>query len=446
MVSLLQQPQAFALPADGWYHISAVGEFPHNPTGLVQVIDRDSLAAIVQQFAEVAGKPNFPGVLIDFDHSSLDLDKPTEAAGWIVGLQERPNGLWAKVRWSDRGEEAVRGGRYRFVSPVWRQEECLKLGENRIRPTRLYNCALTNDPNIRGMVPLANSARPLSDEQRKAIFAKSGRGGGFRSKRDSDARIAELRRQRDEIESLRTPPPEAKDFDLVNLRQMKTTMLRAGQELNDITAALARAAETNRAKKQDIQALKRQIREQYKDPAARKRALERQMAGFEKDHARATQDWEEYNRQIDAQVRRIDAKIREEEIVGEENNRAAESREARASREEEERARKAEIAAEKEQRRLLERAAQEQARQERAEARKAVAQDPARLYRSELVKRRTYWEALKRGDTDQARRMYPQADHDRNLKDLDTLRPKSGSKMQEAVFDGAFAKLKYEAP
>jgi DNA repair exonuclease SbcCD ATPase subunit len=295
------------------------------------------------------------------------------------------------------------------------------------------------------MVPLANSARPLSDEQRKAIFAKS-RGGGYRSKRDSDQRIAELRRQRDEIESLRTPPPEAKDFEQVNLRKLKETMLRAGQELNDITATLARAAETNRAKRQDINALKRQIREQYKDPAARKRALERQMAGFEKDHARAMKDWEAYNDQINAQVRRIDAKIREEEIVDDENDRAAETREARAQREEEERARKAEIAAEKEQRRLLERAAQEQARQERAEARKAVEQDPARLYRSELVKRRTYWEALKRGDTDQARRMYPQADHDRNLKDLETIRPKSGSKMQEAVFDGAFAKLKYEAP
>jgi phage I-like protein len=129
MATLLQEPPTlFAMPDDGWYQISAVGEFPHNPTGLVQVIDRDSLAAIVQQFAEVAAKPNFPGVLIDFDHASLDLDKPTEAAGWIVGLQERPNGLWAKCGGATGAQEAVRGGRYRFVSPVWRQERMPEAG------------------------------------------------------------------------------------------------------------------------------------------------------------------------------------------------------------------------------------------------------------------------------------------------------------------------------
>ena len=136
--------QPFTLPDDGWFQISAIGDFPHATTGLVQVIDADAVSAIVQKFAEESTKPNFPGVLVDWDHASLDLDKPTEAAGWIMNLQQRPDGLWGQVRWSDRGAEAISGGRYRFMSPVWRQEDCLALGEKKVRPLRLFNCALTS--------------------------------------------------------------------------------------------------------------------------------------------------------------------------------------------------------------------------------------------------------------------------------------------------------------
>ena len=161
--------QPFTLPDDGWFQISAIGDFPHATTGLVQVIDADAIAAIVQKFTEESAKPNFPGVLVDWDHASLDLDKPTEAAGWIMNLQQRPDGLWGQVRWSDRGAEAISGGRYRFMSPVWRQEDCLALGEKKVRPLRLFNCALTNDPNIKGMVPFSKSCKAKSSET--VVFA-----------------------------------------------------------------------------------------------------------------------------------------------------------------------------------------------------------------------------------------------------------------------------------
>jgi phage I-like protein len=152
----------FELPADGWYQISAKGEFPHKPTGLLQVIDDDACRRMLDRFHGESATPNFPGLLVDFDHFSLDQDKPTEAAGWIVGLEPRSTGLWAQIRWTDRGAESVRGGRYRFISPVWRQDDCEKMENNRVRPTRLLNCALTNDPNITGMVrsPTACGPRP----------------------------------------------------------------------------------------------------------------------------------------------------------------------------------------------------------------------------------------------------------------------------------------------
>ncbi len=159
---------AFQMPADGWYQISSLGEFPHAPTGLVQVVDEAGCKAMVDFFRQAAMQPNFAGVLIDFDHFSLDQSKPSEAAGWITSLEQRPTGLWAQIRWSDSGQQAVSGGRYRFISPVWKQDECEMLGNNRVRPLKLVNAAVTNDPNIRGMVPLSNRAMKAPHPPRAA--------------------------------------------------------------------------------------------------------------------------------------------------------------------------------------------------------------------------------------------------------------------------------------
>ncbi len=176
-------PFPFTLPADGWYQICALGEFAHNPTGLIQIMDEPACRAIMQRFQQEAAAPNFPGVLVDFDHFSLEQDKSSAAAGWITALDFRPgSGLWAQIRWSDAGLSAVQGGRYRFISPVWRQDECEPLGNARIRPRHLCNAALTNDPNISGMVPLSNSRRRIAARFRGFAFPLSRRSPPIRNR------------------------------------------------------------------------------------------------------------------------------------------------------------------------------------------------------------------------------------------------------------------------
>jgi phage I-like protein len=149
----------FRLPDDGWYHIAPFGEFPHTGAGVIQVIDQEACIAMAARFAADAQTTNFPGLLVDFDHFSLDGEKRSEAAGWIIGLENRENGLWAQIRWSDLGEEAVKGGRYRFLSPVWARSDCVDLSDGRVRPVRILNAAVTNDPNLKGLVPLSNSGQ-----------------------------------------------------------------------------------------------------------------------------------------------------------------------------------------------------------------------------------------------------------------------------------------------
>jgi hypothetical protein len=185
MNALLLNRDGFQMPADGWYQVAPLGEFAHAQAGLVQVVDPEACTAMVNRFADEATGVNFAGLLVDFDHFSLDGEKRSEAAGWITGLEYRGReaegcrlkadsgdnsqvangGLFAKIRWSDVGEVAVKGGRYRFLSPVWARSDCVDLGNGRVRPVRLLNAAVTNDPNLKGMQPLSNRHQASGDSR-----------------------------------------------------------------------------------------------------------------------------------------------------------------------------------------------------------------------------------------------------------------------------------------
>jgi len=83
----------FKMPDDGWYQFAPLGEFPHTAAGVVQVIDAEACAAMVARFKADAAVENFAGLLVDFDHFSLDERTRSEAAGWIVDLADRDTGL-----------------------------------------------------------------------------------------------------------------------------------------------------------------------------------------------------------------------------------------------------------------------------------------------------------------------------------------------------------------
>ena len=147
----------FILAGDGWVQVTPCGEFPHAGAGIMQVIDREACDRIAANFNGRKADANFPGVLVDFDHFSLNTAQSSEAAGWITGLESRDTGLWARVRWSDAGLAAVQGGRFRLMSPVFPPPSaCEDLGGGKIRPRALVSVALTNEPNIKGGRPIAN--------------------------------------------------------------------------------------------------------------------------------------------------------------------------------------------------------------------------------------------------------------------------------------------------
>ena len=143
----------FVLPEDGWVHIATYGNHPH-PQDLVQVLDDRAFDSMVANFAKKKKDKTFPGLLVDYDHISNNPGGSSEAAGWIDNLKKKADGLYAHISWTDVGEKAVNGGRFRMVSPVWLRSRCEELGNKKVRPTELDSLACTNDPNIKGMRPI----------------------------------------------------------------------------------------------------------------------------------------------------------------------------------------------------------------------------------------------------------------------------------------------------
>ena len=160
------------IPAGDWQHIACIGEWPHEASGKVQIIDAAALASIVKNFKKIkAEKKNFAGLLVDQDHFSLEADQPSEAYGWLVDMEARADGLWGRIRWTDIGEQALVGGRYRYLSPVWLTSDCEPIEGDKVRPLKLQSVAVTNAPNFKDLTPLSN--RAIAAKPKKNSAAKN---------------------------------------------------------------------------------------------------------------------------------------------------------------------------------------------------------------------------------------------------------------------------------
>lgn len=174
----------FQHPTDGWYMIEPKGEHLNRASQIVQVIDDSAAAAIVNGFNADAARPDFAGMLIDHEHFKHDKDKETRAYGWLTGLQNREDGIYGQVRWTQTGRAAVDGGDYRFFSTEYDPADLKVLNAakvKRVRPVRLDGLTLTNDPNNEGGRPITNRRQPEDEEFRRAEAADKTKGNKMKS-------------------------------------------------------------------------------------------------------------------------------------------------------------------------------------------------------------------------------------------------------------------------
>jgi phage I-like protein len=169
--------RAFQHPGDGWYQIEAAGEHPNRRAGVIQVLDAAACQSIVNRFNAEAAQPGFAGMLIDHEHFKHDQDKETVAYGWLGQLQNRADGIYGQIRWTDTGKKAVDGGDYRFFSTEYDQADLEDVAAPRqsaandgsgpraatnpvrhVRPLKLDGLTLTNVNNNKGQKPITNRA------------------------------------------------------------------------------------------------------------------------------------------------------------------------------------------------------------------------------------------------------------------------------------------------
>jgi len=121
------------------------------------IVDEESIDAIIREFEKQKND-----IVIDYEHQTLaDPPVAAPAAGWIKKLINKgKDGLWAVVEWTDKARQMIAAKEYKYISPVFLK----RVSDNKV--LKLINAALTNLPNIDGMVPLVNKAINIEKEER----------------------------------------------------------------------------------------------------------------------------------------------------------------------------------------------------------------------------------------------------------------------------------------
>jgi phage I-like protein len=114
--------------------------------GLTYLVDEAGMASIL-----AANTARGVELVIDYEHQTHEgVEAP--AAGWIKELAARPDGLWGRVQWNERGRAYVANREYRYLSPVIMVEQ----GSRRV--VELLDVALTNSPRINNFPPITNKS------------------------------------------------------------------------------------------------------------------------------------------------------------------------------------------------------------------------------------------------------------------------------------------------
>lgn len=237
-----------------WLQVTPAGAFAPSDGRAMDVpawrIDAASASALIERFKVRKTPP-----VLDYEHQTLHKEangQPAPAAGWFRELEWRDgHGLYARVELTARARELVQAGEYAFFSPVFSYAPDGTV-------LALHMGALTNNPAIDGMEPLARRAAatfglhsrdeeaPVTEEELKALRKALGLA--------DDAPVAEVLAA---IEALNTKTPEEKAKDeeakaaVAALSALRATLglpaTASGETIAAATAALKAGAKPDPA-------------------------------------------------------------------------------------------------------------------------------------------------------------------------------------------------------
>lgn len=151
-----------------WVHLVPAGSFSGRDGRGPYRLDAD---AVIARFH--GGGVDLP---VDYEHQMLSAAEkagPVPAAGWITDLEERPDGLWGRVRWTERAAELLAAREYRYVSPVFRHLSdgtiVELLGAGLVHAPNLHLAAAASREDIAAHAPETGEAAPAEPDLRAAL-------------------------------------------------------------------------------------------------------------------------------------------------------------------------------------------------------------------------------------------------------------------------------------
>jgi hypothetical protein len=130
-----------------WVHALPMGEYKHPIHGKLSFT-----AERIKRFAaSVRGKVLGVDPDIDYDHK-LDPAHGKKAAGWVKDAEDRPNGLWLLVEFTDTARQMIKNKEYRYFSAEYVDEMEDAQGNKFVDVVR--GGGLTNRPFMKNLVPI----------------------------------------------------------------------------------------------------------------------------------------------------------------------------------------------------------------------------------------------------------------------------------------------------
>ena len=116
------------------------------------VFDEAAAKAVMESFRNAAKDPQWPGILVDEEHYSLDRSKSSAAMAWAKDIRQEPDGsIWTRWEFTPKGRELWESKTLLNRSPAF---ACARNGKE-YRPVELKSIAMTNTPHFSTLSTLA---------------------------------------------------------------------------------------------------------------------------------------------------------------------------------------------------------------------------------------------------------------------------------------------------
>ena len=203
----------------------------------VFVFDEAAAKAVMDAFKAAAKNPEWPGVLVDEEHYSLDSSKSSAAMAWAKDIrQENDGSIWTRWEFTPKGRELWESKTLLNRSPAF---ACAHSGKE-YRPVELKSIAMTNTPHFSKLSTLAAARAAEVNKNNKGEIHMKKLMAELELAEDAseDAAVAACKALKDQASAA----TKAKDEALAECRKMKCDAFIAANKAKIADEAACRAA------------------------------------------------------------------------------------------------------------------------------------------------------------------------------------------------------------